>query len=101
MTSFTVLRAGPPLPRNALKQALGYLDEQETSAHETLQTPVIAGHEVRFIKKAMLSIGERLHALRIALVARSSSIGPDLLLSQRASSTPAQVSRSFRSSLTR
>ena len=68
------------LPRDALKQALGYLEIQEPSDKGEEETQLAPGQEKRFIDKAMLTIGERLHALRLALIARTSNVGPDLLL---------------------
>lgn len=66
------------LPRDDLKQALGYLDDPQDSADEA--APVAANHAANFVGQAMAAVGERLRALRIALVARTPSVGPDLLL---------------------
>lgn len=58
------------LPENALEQAMGYL--AETSNNEP-------GH-TGFIDTAFGSIGDRLQALRMTLMARSTQIAPELLL---------------------
>lgn len=66
------------LPRDDLKQALGYLAPEQAASHEP--TPLDADHAESFIGQAMTTIGERLRTLRVALIARTPSIGPDLLL---------------------
>ena len=58
------------LPENSLEQAMGFLAE-----------PASAGPgEPQFLDKAFDSIGERLQSLRMALIARSTQIAPELLL---------------------
>ena len=58
------------LPENALEQAMGFLAE-----------PAGAGPgEPQFLDRAFDSIGERLQSLRMALIARSIQIAPELLL---------------------
>ena len=68
------------LPREALKQALGYLDSQALIEPEDEETPPASGYEGKFISTAMAAIGERLRALRLALVAKTPNAGSDLLL---------------------
>jgi len=57
------------LPENALEQAMGYLCEE-----------IAAGGEAKFLDDAFNSMDERLQKLRIALVARSPSVAPELLM---------------------
>jgi len=57
------------LPENALEQAMGYLSEE-----------IEPGSESKFVDEAFASIGERLQKLRIALVARSTAVLPELLM---------------------
>lgn len=66
------------LPRDDLKQALGYLAERDDSGDGA--APAAENRAADFIDQAMTAVGERLRALRIALVARTPSVGPDLLL---------------------
>lgn len=68
------------LPREALKQALGYLDSQALIEPEDEEIPPASGYEGKFIGTAMAAIGERLRALRLALVAKTPNAGSDLLL---------------------
>ena len=68
------------LPREALKQALGYLDSQALIEPEDEEIPPASGYEGKFIGTAMAAIGERLRALRLALVAKNPNAGSDLLL---------------------
>ncbi|MBI2727066.1 MAG: hypothetical protein HYX42_12540 [Polaromonas sp.] len=58
------------LPEDALEQAMGYL--AESGSNEPGQT--------RFVDAAFGSIGDRLQALRVSLMARSTQIAPELLL---------------------
>lgn len=58
------------LPENSLEQAMGFLAEPAGSGPG----------EPQFLDKAFDSIGERLQSLRMALIARSTQIAPELLL---------------------
>lgn len=58
------------LPENMLEQAMGYLAEEHEGDKK----------EAEFLEAAFASIGERLRKLRLALVARSPDVSPDLLL---------------------
>ena len=56
------------LPEDALDQAMGYLSEERVEG------------EAGFVARAFDSIGERLHKLRLALVARNAQTSPELLM---------------------
>ncbi len=58
------------LPDQALEQAMGYLSEEIEGGRS----------EAQFLASAFESIGSRLRKLRIALVARSNAVAPELLL---------------------
>ncbi len=58
------------LPENSLEQAMGFLSEPASSEPG----------EPHFLERAFDSMGERLQALRMALIARSSQVAPELLL---------------------
>ena len=68
------------LPREALKQALGYLDNRALTEPDETAHSQESGYEGTFISTAMEAIGQRLRALRIALAAKTTNIGSDLLL---------------------
>ena len=68
------------LPRDDLKQALGYLDDASPLDASAADQPDPAAHQTSFIARAMGVIGGRLRALRNTLGARSANFGPDLLL---------------------
>ncbi|TDV28723.1 type VI secretion system protein ImpL [Paraburkholderia caballeronis] len=57
------------LPAHALDQAMGYLADEAAE-----------GTPAQFVERAFASIGARLEKLRLALVARQTSVPPELLL---------------------
>lgn len=63
------------LPGNALEQAMGFLSDEIAADAASGK-----GGEIAFLDRAFASIDARLQKLRIAMIARSASVAPELLL---------------------